>query len=72
MFLFFLIVWCLITTELGFHPCWWRVFISAAYPVQFLPLGKDGVTISSFSSIQGVRTSPTIYKKKPPYRFEMN
>ena len=33
-------------------------------PTPFLPLGKDGITIKSFSSIHVVGTRPALYKKK--------
>ena len=34
--------------------------------------GRDGVTITSYFSIQGVKTRPALHKKTPPVRFEMN
>ena len=39
--------------------------INGAYPVKFLPLGTDGVTITFFPSIHEVRTRPSLYEKKP-------
>ena len=49
----------------------WSV-INGAYPVYFLPPGRDGVIITSFSSIQVVRASPALYKKTLPAIFEVN
>ena len=46
--------------------------INGAYPVYFFPLGRDGFTNSSFSSIHEVRTRPALYKKKLSWRFETN
>ena len=46
--------------------------INGAYPVHFLPLGRDEVTITSFSSIHVVRTGLVFYEKKPPSMFEKN
>ena len=34
--------------------------------------GRDGVTITIFSSIHGMDKRPPIYRKTPTYRFEMN
>ena len=40
--------------------------INTAYPVYFLPLGRDEVTITLFSSIHVLITGPALYKKTPP------
>ena len=34
--------------------------------------GRDGITITILSRIQGLKTRPTLYKKTLLYRFEMN
>ena len=46
--------------------------INRAYAVEFVPLGRDGVKIISFSNIQVVRTRPALYKKLPLEMFEIN
>ena len=46
--------------------------INRAHPVEFVPLGRDGVTITSFSSIQVVRTRLALYKKTPLEMIEIN
>ena len=51
----------LFTTVSGPHPCWWRVSYQRGLPRLVLPLGRDGVTITSFSSIHLVRTRPALY-----------
>ena len=48
-------------------PLCWRVCYQRG---EFLPLGRDGVTITFLSSIHVVRTRPAVYKSTPPYRFE--
>ena len=45
---------------------WWRVCYQRGLPPLFLHLGRDGVTITSFSSIHVVRTRPALFKKTPP------
>ena len=49
----------------SFLVCGWSV-INGAYPVQYLPFGRDGVTITSLSSIHLLRTTLALYEKKPP------
>jgi hypothetical protein len=44
--------------------------INGAYPIWFLSLVRDWVTITSFSSILVVRTSPVLYQKAPPEMFK--
>ena len=46
--------------------------INEGYPVQFLPLGIVGVTVTSFSSTHVLITGPALCKKISPKRFEMN
>ena len=41
-------------------------------PSSFVPLGRDRVTITSFSGIQVVRTRPALYKKTQHYMFDIN
>ena len=43
--------------------------LSSSLPRLFLLLGRDGATITYFSSIQVLRTSPVLYKKTPPEMF---
>ena len=47
-------------------------FINRAYPIYISPFGKDGVPITSFSSIQVVKTCPALYKKKPTEMYEID
>ena len=37
----------------------------------FLPLGRIGVSVTSFFSTHLVRNRPALYQKKPPYMFEI-
>ena len=43
-----------------------RSVINGGYPVYFLPLGRVGVTITTFSSIHVLITGPALYKTTPP------
>ena len=49
-----------------------NLFLAWIKSVQFLPLCRVGITITSFFSIYLGRTRPALYKKKPEYMFEMN
>ena len=46
--------------------------INGIYPVYFLSLGRDGVTIISFFSVKVMRTSPALYQETPPEMFQIN
>ena len=60
------------TTELDLRSHPGRVCYQWGLPRLVLHLGRVGVTIISLSGRNVVTTRPAVYKKKPPYMFEMN